>query len=593
VWGRVPLIHWPTAFVGTAWFGGLLVGWLLARGRLGRTTWMLAAAGGAMSLLLIAVMVADGALCPWCLASHAGNLGFLGVALLSVHRVTVSPAPGGRHGVIALAGVAILITTGLGIADAAVARTQLAEDEATIAAATESIIAAGQAAANEDEDEAADAGAGRSPAATDAAAPPSDVAAPGPSAGPGFTGRWRLGPERAPIRFVVFLDYQCPDCRTVETELAGLVAARDDVSLSVKHFPFNTTCNRLARSLDFNPHPNACWAARAAEAAGLLDGNEGFWRMHEALFARTGAFTDAELRTLAVEEGFDPDELVRTMTDRRALAHVEADVEEGIALGLASTPTLFVNGVELGGWRVPGALERTIDRLAASDLPRLSAAEAGDQPPTAVRKYLDSWAVSRRIPGAALARPEGLDQPAVFGAASGGARDAATVVVFGDLGDRQTRRVDARVRARAERDARVRYVFRHLPLERSCNPGAAADRDTGGCLAARLAIAAGRLGGADAARAAHRILVSRPAPIDGSAIAAVAAAAGLSPSDLAAGLADPRTDAALAEDIADAAVVRTGRRAVTVIVDGRIPARLEYDSIDLLQRTIDRARDEG
>jgi protein-disulfide isomerase/uncharacterized membrane protein len=604
VWGRVPLIEWPTAFVGAAWFAGLLVGWLLSGGRLGRATWILAGLGGAMSLLLLGVMLVDGTLCPWCMASHAGNLGFLGVALLSVDGIRVPRAPGGRRGVLALASVAAAVTVGLAVANTVVTGRERERDEALTAAATEEIIAAGRAAAatptpTPAPDATGDPAAAERPSPAIAPDAPASAPAPvsPPNAGDGrppFTGRWRLGPERAPIRFVVFLDFQCPDCRTVETQLAELVRSRTDVSLSLKHFPFNSPCNRLARSLNFNPHPNACWAARASEAAGILGGQDGFWRMNEALFARQGAFTDAELAELVAAEGFDPALFVRTMTSPLTLQRVEADVEEGIALGLASTPTLFVNGVELGGWRVPGALERTIERLAEEDLPVLSAAEAGDQPPTASAKFVNSWSTSRRIPGAALSREPAAAPAAMFGGEGDVAgAGSATVIVFGDLSDPQTRSVDARVRTRAERDARVRYVFRHLPLDPACNPQTPSARNTGGCLAARIATAAGRLGGPEAARAAHRVLIARPTPIDASAIEPVAAAAGLSTAALAAGLADPATEAALAEDRADAGLVRTGRRIVTVIVDGRIPSRLEYDTVDLLQRTIDRAIDEG
>ncbi len=641
VWGRLPVLEWPTAFLGLAWFAGLLAGWIAGRGRLPRWAWGLAALGGAGSVLLIGVMLADRTLCPWCLASHAGNLGFLGVALLGA-----GPAAGGaarrpgavgrRRATLALASVAIAATVALAAADLDARRRQRAADEAALAAATESIIEAGRArsqgaaggadgvtadgapspaaGATETGGDRAESGDRAAPASgedgaadgavADAAARGADApdaadasdaagvldAAGAPDAaggGPPFTGRWRLGPERAAIRVVAFLDYQCPDCATVEAEIARLVRARDDVSLSVKHFPLNTPCNRLAASLDFNPHPNACWAARAAEAAGILGGQDAFWSMSETLFARRGSFTDAELRGLAAAAGFEPPRFARTMTSDLTRRRVESDVEEGIALGVTSTPMLFVNGVELGGWRAPGALERTIERLADEGLPALSAAEAGDRPRTAAERFVEGWATSRRIAPAVRRRGAGLAPPAAFGAPPRG-DDPATVVVFGDLGDERTRDVDARLRERARRDARVRYVFRHAPLERACHPGAATERDTGGCLAARIAIAAGRLGGAEAATTAHRVLVGRPAPIDAGAIAPVAAATGLAPADLAAALADPETEATLAADVADAASVPIGRRVVTVIVGGRIPARLDYDRIDLLARAIER-----
>src|SRR5690606_27324872 len=119
---------------------------------------------------------------------------------------------------------------------------------------------------------------------------PGAAAAPARAQGlAGFEGRYRHGPEVVPVRIVVFTDYQCPDCDQLDQTLEGLIQGRPDVAVSVKHFPFSKACNpNVPREM----HPNACWAARAAEAAGVLRGRDGFWAMHRWLFSRRGSFTD-------------------------------------------------------------------------------------------------------------------------------------------------------------------------------------------------------------------------------------------------------------------------------------------------------------
>ena len=93
----------------------------------------------------------------------------------------------------------------------------------------------------------------------------------------GFEGRYRRGPEVAPVRIVLFTDYQCPDCDQLDQLLEGLIEGRPDVAVSVKHFPFSKACNpNVPREL----HPNACWAARAAVEEGKQRWLVGVWAMH-------------------------------------------------------------------------------------------------------------------------------------------------------------------------------------------------------------------------------------------------------------------------------------------------------------------------
>ena len=77
-------------------------------------------------------------------------------------------------------------------------------------------------------------------------------------------GRYFLGSQTAPVLVTVVSDYQCPSCRQIDAQLRAMTAGRDDVSITMRHFPFCTDCNK---HIDKTRHANACYAARAAEAA--------------------------------------------------------------------------------------------------------------------------------------------------------------------------------------------------------------------------------------------------------------------------------------------------------------------------------------
>ncbi len=317
-----------------------------------------------------------------------------------------------------------------------------------------------------------------------------DIAVPRPA---GFTGRYRLGPEKAAIRVVAITDYQCPACRNVEASLQDLARRYDGLSLSIKHFPACPDCND--RFLDMEMHPNACRAARAAEAAGLLWGDEGFWELHNWLFEHHGEFTLGELREQVRAMGRDTSKFMRLMEDDKTLALIKEDIEEAVALGLQYTPMVFINGVELKGTQARNAVVRAIDALAAENLPALTA--EADTPPTAPERYLAAW---RDQPERLLPPDEGAIK---FG--EDGAR--LKVVMWGDYEDAHTARVDRLIRRLIEGRTDTQYVFRHFPVNTGCNELIRETQHPFACLAARAVEAVQMMRGEEAARRLHIWLI--------------------------------------------------------------------------------------
>lgn len=172
----------------------------------------------------------------------------------------------------------------------------------------------------------------------------------------------RFGPQDAPLRLVVFSDFECSACRAFAPNLAKLVRAWNGVaSAEFHHFPGSTACNRMMQR---DLHPHACAAACAAEAA-RSQGK--FTEFHDAVFALDRPLDDDLLRSAAQKAGLD---LARFDADRAgpdAAKRVAADVDLGIRLGVDETPVVFVNGR-----RVPDV------RLAVLQLVML--AERNDKP---------------------------------------------------------------------------------------------------------------------------------------------------------------------------------------------------------------------
>jgi protein-disulfide isomerase len=95
--------------------------------------------------------------------------------------------------------------------------------------------------------------------------------------------------------------------------------------------------------------------AHAVEAA-ALQGR--FWELHDSLFADQGRLDDPHLWERVRRLGMDLD---RFEAERRSEAvgeRVERDFRSGIRAGVATTPTLFVDGKPHPGVPDPELLER-------------------------------------------------------------------------------------------------------------------------------------------------------------------------------------------------------------------------------------------
>lgn len=142
------------------------------------------------------------------------------------------------------------------------------------------------------------------------------------------------GNADAPHTLTVYADFQCPACAN---EMSLITRAwpqiRDRTKLVFRYYPLDT-------------HAHSFLAARYAEAASRQDG---FWQMHDMLFANQALWSGVEDPTplfdgYAREVGLDVMKLKQDIELPDVRAKVLADQRGGTAAGVRSTPTLFVDG---------------------------------------------------------------------------------------------------------------------------------------------------------------------------------------------------------------------------------------------------------
>jgi len=143
---------------------------------------------------------------------------------------------------------------------------------------------------------------------------------------------WK-GKQTARVTVVEFVDYECPHCKHAQTLLRQLVEEYpSDVKVYFKHFPLSS-------------HTNARLAAEGAVAA-HKQGK--FWAFSDKVWANSDNLTPAVLEKLAKESGLDVALWRKEAASDPVKNRVQADKTEGTDLGIAATPTIYINGRKYG-----------------------------------------------------------------------------------------------------------------------------------------------------------------------------------------------------------------------------------------------------
>jgi protein-disulfide isomerase len=163
-----------------------------------------------------------------------------------------------------------------------------------------------------------------------------------------------IGTPGAPVVLVEFSDFECPYCRGQAKMLRENLLATypKEVRLYYLDFPLETL------------HP---WAKSAAMMGRCIfhQNASAFWEYHDWIFDKQEEITPENLKDKVLEfakgKGIDGDQLSKCIDSRATEEEVNKTKTEGRALGVNSTPTLFVNGRRMvGGVQWP-ELQRVID----------------------------------------------------------------------------------------------------------------------------------------------------------------------------------------------------------------------------------------
>ena len=175
------------------------------------------------------------------------------------------------------------------------------------------------------------------------------------------------GPADARVTVVEFSDYQCPHCRQLYTVMQVIEQKYPQVRIVYKDFPLAGI------------HPWAMTAAVGGRCA-FAQSPEGFWNVHDLIFENQDVISSENVYEkvidFAVRAGLDKDAFKVCLALPDAKAAIQADVDEGKAVQISSTPTVFVNGRP-----VIGGDENTLEQYIQFEL----GPEEAKKPATSVK----------------------------------------------------------------------------------------------------------------------------------------------------------------------------------------------------------------
>lgn len=158
------------------------------------------------------------------------------------------------------------------------------------------------------------------------------------------------GPATAAITLVEFSDLQCPFCRNAQPVIDKLVAEIPEARLIFQPFPL----------------PNHDWARKAAsyaECAGKQK-PQAFWDFVNEVYNEQARITaqnaDEKFSQIATGLGLVSAALTTCVESPEVYQRIEQSIGLGKAVGVTSTPTLFINGR-----RVVGITDQPYEQLKA------------------------------------------------------------------------------------------------------------------------------------------------------------------------------------------------------------------------------------
>ena len=163
------------------------------------------------------------------------------------------------------------------------------------------------------------------------------------------------GNKDAPVTVIEYSDFQCPFCKRADDMVVKELKkkyGKNKIKVVFKHFP-------LSIHQDAKP-------ASVASLCVQEQNMDKFWAMHDTLFNNQRNLGEEDLKAYAKKVGADMTKFEECVKSKKYEAQVQADFDEGVKVGVNSTPSFFINSQPILGARPLEEFSEIIDEELSS-----------------------------------------------------------------------------------------------------------------------------------------------------------------------------------------------------------------------------------
>lgn len=160
------------------------------------------------------------------------------------------------------------------------------------------------------------------------------------------------GTPSAKVTLVEYADFQCPACAAYHPMVKQILTEfNGKIYFVYRYFPLTTI------------HQNAMISAQSAYAAGLQNK---FWEMHDMLFQTQNSWANSsKARETFIDYArkldLDIDKFTKDIDSGEAKKFINDTYSKGLAIGVNSTPTFFLNGEKIQNPRTYDDFKKLIE----------------------------------------------------------------------------------------------------------------------------------------------------------------------------------------------------------------------------------------